>query len=351
MPEAISLDDVRAARKLGLKVSRDCTEGLQRVRKGKAFVYRTHDGRPVTDEKTLARIRSLVIPPAWTDVWICTDAHGHLQATGRDAKGRKQYRYHPHWRAHRERLKFGRMVEFGTALHTIRLKTAAHLRERGLGRTRVLAAIVTLLERTLIRVGNEEYARSNHHYGLTTLRNSHVTIDGARLVFDFVGKSGKRRTVELVDRQLAKLLAEVRALPGRALFQWVDEHGQRHRVTSGDVNSWLREVSGTDFTAKNFRTWAATVMAAEGLGSLEAATQALGKKAVVSVVRTVSERLGNTPTVCRKSYIHPHVIEAFSSQSLRLEPGRARRQDRLSPSERAVLALLSMKAHRAMQAA
>lgn len=343
MREALSLDDARTARKLGLRLSQDDRPGLMRARHGKTFSYRTATGATVDDARTLQRLRALAIPPAWTDVWICADARGHLQATGRDAKGRKQYRYHPTWRAHREALKFGRMVEFGQALHAVRRQTAQHLRRRSLDRSRVLAALVTLLEKTLIRVGNEEYARENHHYGLTTLRASHVKVQGSTLRFGFVGKSGKRREVELKDRRLAKVVGALLTLRGRALWHWLDEDGTRHRVTSGDVNAYLRELSGTDFTAKNFRTWAATVLAAEGLHQLVAGTKTATRKLTLGVVRQVSERLGNTPAVCRASYIHPHVLAAFSEGALQLAVEPPKRDEHLTPMERAVLAFLTAR--------
>lgn len=343
MPDLISLDDARQARRLGLRLTSDATPGISRHRRGpKKFEYRTTSGQLIKQPSQLERIAALAIPPAWEDVWICASPRGHLQATGRDAKGRKQYRYHAAWRAHREATKFGRMAAFGEALHAIRETTRRHLRARTLTREKVLATVVTLLERTLIRVGNEEYARLNHHYGLTTLRSSHVTVRGANVHFEFLGKSGQRRVVDLVDRRLAGIIKTLLAIPGRELFHWRDESGARHVVASRDVNAYLREISGEDFTAKNFRTWAATVLAAHRLVTVTPEPTKTGmKRAVLAMVRDVACRLGNTPAVCRTSYIHPRVLEAFTDGALVLESRSHRHLARLSDVERAVLAFLA----------
>ncbi|MGV3625230.1 MAG: DNA topoisomerase IB [Archangium sp.] len=344
MTSPISLDDARDARKLGLKLVTDTTPGITRERRGsKKFVYRAPTGQLIRNPQLLQRIASLAIPPAWEQVWISPNAHGHIQATGRDAKGRKQYRYHATWRAHREATKFGRMAEFGQALHAIRLTTAKHLRARSLNREKVLATVVALLERTLIRVGNEEYARENQHYGLTTLRSKHVTIRGAHVHFEFLGKSGQKRVVDLVDRKLANIMKSMLMIPGREIFHWRDADGRKHVVDSRDVNAYLREISGQDFTAKNFRTWAATVLAASRLVALTPEpTKTALKKAVVGMVRDVACKLGNTPAVCRNSYIHPRVIDAFNERELVLAATRAHRHlEQLNDVERAVLDFLN----------
>lgn len=353
MTSPISLDDARDARKLGLKLVTDTTPGVTRERRGaKKFAYRTSNGQLIRNPQVIQRIASLAIPPAWEHVWICPNPHGHIQATGRDAKGRKQYRYHATWRAHREATKFGRMAEFGEALHAIRLATGKHLRTRTLTREKVLATIVALLERTLIRVGNEEYARENQHYGLTTLRSKHVTIRGARVHFEFLGKSGQERIVDLVDRKLANIMKSLLAIPGREIFHWRDAEGRKHVVDSRDVNAYLREISGQDFTAKNFRTWAATVRAAEQLVVLTPEpTKVAIKRAVVGMVKEVACRLGNTPAVCRNSYIHPRVIEAFSDRKLVLASSRSNRHlGELTDVERAVLEFLSETSRRRVAA-
>ena len=309
------------------------------------FKYLDPRGRVIRRRGVLARIAKLAVPPAWTDVWICPDPRGHLQATGRDARGRKQYRYHPDWRACRDETKFERMQAFAAALPKIRARTTADLARRGLPREKVLGAVVQLLERSLIRVGNDEYAKQNRSFGLTTLRDSHVTIRGTALRFEFRGKSGIRHSVGLNDRRLARIVRQCRDLPGQELFQYLDEAGRRQDVTSTDVNAYLREIAGEDFTAKDFRTWAGTVLAAKALRDAEAAESAgRAKKQVLQVVEAVAGVLGNTRTVCRKSYIHPHVIDAYMDGSLHA-PARRRRAIQaahrgLRPDEVAVLDLL-----------
>ncbi len=310
-PEELQ-DPVESARLAGLRYVSDQEPGIRREPAGEHFRYRDPDGSLVRDDETLARIHALAIPPAWDDVWICADANGHLQATGRDARGRKQYRYHPEWRHVRDGTKYGRMIAFGEALPRIREQTDEDLSLRGLPRRKVLAAVVRLLETTLIRVGNEEYARDNKSFGLTTMRDRHVDIDGSQVEFRFKGKSGKKHLITLKDRRLARVVQKCRDIPGQELFQYVDDEGNRQSIDSGDVNSYLREVSGHDFTAKDFRTWAGTVLATlalEEFAPADSRTQA--RRNLVRAVESVAQRLGNTPTVCRKCYIHPAVLDAY----------------------------------------
>jgi DNA topoisomerase-1 len=270
------------------------------------------DGRKVTNPADLARIKSLVIPPAWTNVWICTDPLGHLQATGRDARGRKQYRYHPRFRQMRDEVKYSRLPAFAQALRRIRRRTAADVRRPGLTRRKVLAAAVQLLEKTLIRIGNEEYARANGSVGLTTMRDRHAKIRGAEVRFEFRGKSGVPHAVELHDARLARIVKACRDLPGYELFQYVDDDGRRQTICSDDVNAYLREISGEDFTAKDFRTWAGTVLAAQALARLQRfKTQREAKRNVLKAIECVAGRLGNTKAVCRKAYIHPAIFAAY----------------------------------------
>jgi DNA topoisomerase-1 len=283
--------------------------GYRREKMGRAFVYRREDGRLIRDPATLDRIRRMAIPPAWTGVWICAAANGHLQATGRDARGRKQYRYHPDWRAGREANKFNRLREFGRALPAIRRQVARDLRRAPLSRPAVLATVVRLLETTLIRVGNEEYARTNGSYGLTTLRDGHVDIGRERVRFHFRGKSGKLHRVELRDRQLATRLRRLQHLPGQELFVYEDETGRLHSINSDDVNDYLHAIAGDGFSAKDFRTWAGTLTAASLLSRLPIRNGRLTKRQINEMIGQVAAQLGNTPAICRKSYIHPLVIE------------------------------------------
>jgi len=311
------VDPRESARAAGLRYVSDATPGIRRERQADTFQYFDRLGRQITDEKELQRFRSLGIPPAWTDVWICPQSNGHLQATGRDAKGRKQYRYHPRWRATRDEAKYDRMIAFGRALPQMRARVDRDLRQRNLTREKVLAAVVRLLETTLIRVGNDEYARSNKSYGLTTMRDKHVIVDNATITFQFRGKSGKRHTITLNDRRLARIVKRCRDLPGYELFQYLDDQGQRQTIGSADVNEYLREVTGQEFTAKDFRTWAGTVLAAKALRELaphSSPTEA--KKNIVRAIERVAERLGNTPSICRKCYVHPAVLDAFIDGSL-----------------------------------
>lgn len=306
-----------AAKAAQLRYVRDERPGIRRRAAGTGFVYLDRDDQVVEDEATLARIKSLVIPPAWTDVWICSIPHGHLQASGRDAKGRKQYRYHARWRKARDETKYGRMALFGAALPHIREQVDAHLKLPTLSREKVLAIVVRLLEVTFIRVGNEEYARTNKSFGLTTMRDRHVRVDGGKIHFRFRGKSGKDHEVTLANRRLARLVAHVRELPGQDLFQYIDDDGEPRPVDSGDVNEYLQEISGEEFTAKDFRTWAGTLLASRCLAEAESfESAAAGKAACVTAVASVAHRLGNTAAICRKSYIHPAIIDAFQDEKL-----------------------------------
>ena len=305
-------DPADSADDAGLRYVSDAAPGIARRRAGRGFTYIGPDDKRVTDRAKLAWIRSLAIPPAWTDVWICTSQNGHLQATGRDARGRKQYRYHPRWRAQRDETKYDRLIAFGKALPRMRRRVARDLRRSGLPRERVLAAVVWLLEKTGIRVGNEEYARDNSSFGLTTLRDRHVTVGSKRIRFRFRGKGGKAGAFEVSDARLARIVGRCQDLPGQELFAYLDEADEIRSVGSGDVNDYLREISGHDFTAKDFRTWAATVMAVKVLTGREpVGSAAQGNRTVVRAIETVAEWLGNTPTVARKSYVDPGVIEAY----------------------------------------
>jgi DNA topoisomerase-1 len=292
-------------------VSDEGTAGIRRVGSPTRFRYVRPNGRPVSAAE-LARIKSLVIPPAWTDVWICPNPRGHLQATGRDARGRKQYRYHIRFRQMRDEAKYGRLPAFAQALRRIRRRTAADVRKRGLPRVKVLAAAVQLLEKTLIRIGNEEYARANGSVGLTTMRDRHATVRGARVRFEFRGKSGIAHAVDLHDARLARIVKACRDLPGYELFQYLDENDTRQTICSDDVNAYLRHISGDDFTAKDFRTWAGTVLAAQALARLARfKSQTEAKRNVVQAIAAVAKRLGNTKSVCRKCYIHPAILAAY----------------------------------------
>jgi DNA topoisomerase-1 len=315
---AVFVDPVESAKAAGLRYVTDDEPGIRRVKRGKGFSFVDPQGRAVKDEKTLERIRKLAIPPAWTDVWICPRPNGHLQATGRDARGRKQYRYHADWRDVRDETKFGRMIAFGESLPKIRERIEQDMSLRGLGREKVLATVVKLLETTLIRVGNKEYVKQNNSFGLTTLRDQHVDVEGSTLRFEFRGKSGKEHSVEVQDRRLARIVKQCRDLPGQKLFQYLDESGERQSVSSEDVNAYLRETTGEDFSAKDFRTWGGTVLALSALlevGSCESEREA--NKAVVEAIKHVSGQLGNRPAICRKYYVHPVVIQSFLEGSLR----------------------------------
>jgi DNA topoisomerase-1 len=301
-------EDARAA---GLTYVSDQDPGFSRRRSGTGFSYRRPDGSPI-DEPTLDRIRALAVPPAWTDVWISPSPRGHIQATGRDQKGRKQYRYHPRWRQVRDEDKYDRLIAFGRALPRLRARVEKDLQERGLNRDKVLAAVVRVMEITLIRVGNEEYARENKSFGLTTLRDKHARIRGARAVFEFRGKSGKAHRTGFRDRRLARVVKACQDLPGQRLFQYLDDAGERRAVESADVNAYLREAMGEDFSAKDFRTWAGTVNAARALAMQPGcAGAAEAKRNIVTCVKAVAGLLGNTAAVCRSAYIHPAVLKAY----------------------------------------
>jgi DNA topoisomerase-1 len=316
-PIAEMIDPVEAAKVAGLRYVNDAMPGIRRKRAGKNFSYIASDGRPIRDPEELRRIKALAIPPAWTDVWICANPRGHILATGRDAKGRKQYRYHPQWRAVRDETKYSRLIAFGEALPTIRERVDKDLALPGLPREKVLATVVRLLDTTMIRVGNEEYARENNSFGLTTLQSEHVDVAGTKIEFHFRGKSGKEHTIDVRDRQLAKIVKRCQDIPGHELFQYVDEEGEHRSIDSADVNEYLREISGQDFTAKDFRTWGGTIYTVRTLreiGAFETETQA--KKNVVQAIKSAAEYLGNTPTICRKCYVHPAVLEAYLNRSL-----------------------------------
>lgn len=349
------LDPSEAAAFARLRYVSDTAPGISRVQAGRGFCYKTADGKLVRDAETRKRIRALAIPPAWTSVWICGTATGHIQAVGRDARGRKQYRYHPRWRAVRDESKYNRLLEFGRALPRIRRRVQRDLAKSGLPRERVLATVVRLLERTLIRVGNIEYARANGSFGLTTLRARHVRVQGPRLRFTFRGKGGKSHTVDVTDSRLATIVMRCQDLPGYELFQYLDELGRRQTIGSADVNAYLREIAGREFTAKDFRTWAGTVLAAKALGVIAGKGVKASKRQVAHAVRMVAERLGNTPAICRKCYIHPAIPAAFLQSSLHagLKPSwspRASQDPALRRGEDAVLRFLERGRGRASAA-
>lgn len=332
----------------GLRYSSDSQPGIRREEvRGKNFVYLHPDGSRVKDEMTLARIKRLAIPPAWRDVWISPFQNGHVQATGRDARGRKQYRYHADWRRQRDENKFSRMITFARTLPRIRRRVKRDLALRGMPRDKVLATVVRLLEATLIRVGNDEYARRNASYGLTTMHNRHAHVAGTQIRFSFRGKSAKRHEISLRDSRLARIVRRCQDIPGQELFAYEDDEGQPRDVGSQDVNEYLRAVAGADFTAKDFRTWAGTVLAAIALREFEAVThQAQAKRNVVTAIEAVARMLGNTPTVCRKCYVHPGILDSYlAGDTISTIRQRARGRidrslSRLKPEEAAVLVLL-----------
>ncbi|HSP64949.1 MAG TPA: hypothetical protein VLO10_02045 [Candidatus Deferrimicrobium sp.] len=347
-PRVIDTDPVAAARAAGLRYVSDGPPGIRReAKRGGGFRYIGVDGRAISKASEIQRIAHIAVPPAWTDVWICPVANGHLQATGRDARGRKQYRYHGRWREARDATKYERTIAFGEVLPRIRARVDRDLRGSELSRERVLATIVRLLDSTYIRVGNEEYARENRSFGLTTMRGRHVEVDGSKLRFQFRGKSGKQHTVAINDRRAARVVDRLQDLPGQQLFQWQDGDGEVHGVESDDVNAYIREAAGDDFTAKDFRTWAGTVLAAWALQELgEYASQTQAKRHVVEAVESVARDLGNTPAVCRRCYVHPDVISAHLDGALltnlqrRAEETLSSSLDDLSGREAAVLAFL-----------
>jgi DNA topoisomerase I len=342
----------------GLVWSRLERPGLSRRRAGKSFSYRDADGKRITDAETLARIKGVVIPPAWTQVWICPDPNGHIQAIGVDARGRRQYRYHPRFREARETSKFEHMMAFAAALPKLRAQVAKDMAQPGIGRTRVLATIVHLLETTLIRVGNRAYAKENRSYGLTTLLDRHVKITGGELKFHFTGKSGKTWKLGMQDRRVARVVKSCQDLPGQHLFQYIDESGQQQAVTSADVNAYLKAISGDDITAKDFRTWTGTVLAAMALSELQSMhSQVAAKRNVRAAIEHVAERLGNTPTICRKCYVHPDIISAYLDGALLLKIRKQIEQDlstaghKLTGEEAAVLAFLRSRVTRELKKA
>jgi DNA topoisomerase-1 len=345
-----------AAAEARLHYVNDGTPGITRhpTKQDKVFTFRHADGKPVRDAATLDRIRKLAIPPAYRDVWICADPDGHLQATGKDARGRRQYRYHPRWREVRDEAKFGHMMIFAKVLPAIRRRVDADLSRPGLPREKVLAAITSLLETTLMRVGNEEYAQSNKSFGITTLRRRHVRVKGRSITFDFRGKHGVTHHIDLEDARLARIVGKCQHLPGQELFRFIDDDDVTHGVGSSDVNRYLQEISGADITAKDFRTWAGTNLAALALQELAAATEPLPpKKSMLRAVEAVAKLLGNTPAICRKCYIHPAIFAGYLDGSL-LDTLKRRateelQQDlgHLNPAEAAVTGFL---AHRLVQA-
>lgn len=301
-----------SAKAAALRYVTDSESGFYRRRCGSGFCYVTDSGKPVKDRRALDRIQSLVIPPAWRNVWVCATATGHLQAVGWDTRGRKQYRYHPRWRAIRDQTKFDRLSLFAKALPRLRRRVSRDLKLPGLPRQKVLATLVKLLEATLIRVGNEEYSRENGSFGLTTLQNRHARVRGEKIEFRFRGKGGIFHSIEIHNRRLIPLLKRIQGLPGQELFQYLTEDGHPHRIDSADLNDYLRDITGEDFTAKDFRTWAATLMAARILMKDQAPpTQTARRRMIVATVRRVAEQLRNTVAVCRKSYIHPIILERY----------------------------------------
>ncbi len=343
------MDSLASASAAGLVYTSDDKPGIRRRGRGKRVRYLDPRNRIIRNAAELARIQSLVIPPAWTEVWICPNPRGHLQATGRDARGRKQYRYHPKWRQVRDGTKYERMVAFGRALPAIRRRTDADVRRSGLPRKKVLAAVVKLLEKTFIRVGNDEYARDNRSFGLTTMRDGHVKIAGSTVRFIFRGKSGIEHALALDDRRLAKIVRQCRDLPGQELFQYRDEDGNIVDVGSADVNAYLKDISGEEFTSKEFRTWAGTVLAAQLLRDFaQVDSAARAKKNVVAAIEQVAKRLGNTRAVCRKCYVHPAVIDAYMDGSMmktvtQRAQRTARAVGRMTAAEAVVLGLLQRR--------
>jgi len=341
-----------AARAVGLRYVNDDEPGISRRRSGTGLTYRMPDRSLVTDPDTLRRIRALVVPPAWTNVWICASARGHIQATGRDARGRKQYRYHQIWAQTRDEAKYARTIAFARALPRLRSRVTRDLARRGLPRDKVVAAVIRLLETTLVRVGNEEYARQNKSYGLTTLRNRHASVRGETLKFAFTGKSGVKHNVGIRDRRLARVVRQCQELPGQRLFEYVDDDGSIQPIDSDDVNAYLRDAMGDDFSAKDFRTWAGTVLAARALqeleseGALDGGAAAPTKKVLTRAVERVAANLGNTPSVCRKCYIHPAIIDSYMDGTLarsltrRVAATLEHNPDALRDEERLVLSLL-----------
>jgi DNA topoisomerase I len=348
-PDAVQtiVDPRDAAESAGLRYVSDERPGIRRKKVGTGFSYVRADGSRLMERGALKRIKALAIPPAWTDVWICPFPDGHIQATGRDAKGRKQYRYHARFREVRESTKYEHVVAFADALPSIRDTVREHMALRGLPREKVLATVVHLLETTLIRVGNDDYAKQNNSYGLTTLKNRHVAVKGNEVRFRFTGKGGKQWSLRVRDRRIAKIIRACQELPGQELLQYIDEQGNCQDVTSSDVNEYLKAITGKDITAKDFRTWAGTVLAAMTLSELQSFDNAAqAKRNLRSAIEKVSARLGNTPTICRKCYIHPEVLNSYMDGNLVLEVKSQVENElrsaveNMKPEEAAVLALL-----------
>lgn len=343
-PETPS-DPVASAKAAGLRYVSDEMPGIRRVSRGKHFAYICPDGKELSDESEIARVKALAVPPAYTDVWICPIPSGHLQATGRDARGRKQYRYHKRWREIRDETKYGRLIGFAQALPAIRKRIESDLALPDLPREKVLATVVQLLETTAIRVGNDEYAKDNGSFGLTTLRNKHARVDGSTVRFAFRGKSGVRHAIDLRDRRLARIVRQCQDLPGQQLFEYVDGDGATHAIDSADVNEYIRTISGDDFSAKDFRTWLGTVTCASLLAEQQAAeAQSERKQRLTAVIADVAKRLGNTPAVCRKCYVHPHVVDVYLEHGTLPAPAKMRHTEGLLPQELFVLALLQERA-------
>jgi DNA topoisomerase-1 len=347
-------DPSASARAAGLRHVTDARPGIRREAKpGGGFRYIGPDGRAVRRPAELQRIAHLAVPPAWTDVWICPYADGHIQATGRDARRRKQYRYHDHWREVRDATKYERTLAFGDALSRIRAQVDSDLRRPDLSRERVLALVVRLLDASCIRVGNEEYARANRSFGLTTMRERHVEVEGSKVRFQFRGKSGRAHVVDVRDARVARAITRLEELPGQELFQWLGDDGEVHGVQSDDVNAYIRDAAGDDFTAKDFRTWAGTVLAAEALAELgDHASKTQARRQVVEAVESVARELGNTSAVCRRCYVHPEVISAHLDGDLLTSLGKRADEtlagaDELSPAETRVLALLRRRVRQA----
>jgi DNA topoisomerase I len=342
-------DNELAARAAGLRYIDPAVPGFRREKHGDKFRYFDANGKQITDDETLIRIKHLVIPPAWTDVWISPISNGHLQAVGRDARGRRQYRYHAKWRKVRDEAKYGHTIAFAKALPAIRKRVKKDLMRPGLPREKVLATVVRLLETTLIRVGNDEYARDNDSFGLTTLRDKHAKINGSKVEFSFKGKSGKLHKIDVHDAYLAKIVKKCRDIPGYDLFQYYDESGDHRSISSGDVNDYIREISGEDFTAKDFRTWAGTLLAATALRAFEAFdSEAQAKRNVVAAIESVASRLGNTAAVCRKCYVHPEILSSYMDgqlvdQLVKVTQSELKKMSGLSAEEAAVLAFLEQR--------
>jgi DNA topoisomerase-1 len=351
----IATDRVATTQLAGLRYATDDRPGIRRRRKGRGFTYVDRDAMPIRDAGELRRIKQLAIPPAWTDVWISPSAHGHIQATGRDARGRKQYRYHDRWREVRDEAKYGRLSDFWKALPRIRERVDADLARPGIPRERVLATAIRILEETFMRVGNVEYARANGSFGLTTLRARHVDVDGSRIAFRFRGKSGKDHEVDVHDRRLARVIARLEQLPGQELFQYLDDDGELRTIGSDDVNEYLREISNKDLSAKDFRTWAGTVLAARALAELgPARNERIARKRVLQAIDVVAARLGNTRAVCRKCYVHPGILDEYAAGHLPAalrRPEKASKIHGLSTHETAVAAVLARATKRAARRA